>query len=1181
MISLVGGELYQWDTGRIVRVVPDENVKVHEVHFSTKRMDYAYVLKTYIVDGVTYCAIPNIILQQSNRLLCYEVCENSDGEETIANTYFDIIKRNRPEDYVYTEQDHFTIQALSNRVDKLEESSHTHNNKAELDTITEEDLETWRSPVTAAVTGGAQVGTLFEDLEVTTTLAEDASEWTSASSQPFKCTFRPSPGQMVVVKVKDLDVDTITIAKIPPTGYPLGQTIIGNYSVVNSRLKSWYNDADSVPPTPNDAQANSCLVFEDQYYDSEHLTPSLPTCILYTKTPGTYKVTVTTLKHSIGPESVMKMYDVRPSTFAEYGTYANWKDLTKSGKYGLWEVAIKKTNYYNGVYLKEVNGTKYVYVYHSEQKANSDGSFTTVEHTLTYDTATETVACSDTTINPETDVIISVHLDQVISTVPDNATSLGKPSADKVGKMLTTVDLGEGVTDNKWQSRRYEYQWVDAPKGGSADVVKYTEQTLTDEQKAQARTNIDAVSVGTLPDASLTTKGVGYVGFVGSGSDTSNFDYDLYETIGIENEKFCYMPSIRGNFGTKLSVTFLKKNLQYSGGHAKSYLFGSADEDIANSLNLSSKDFPITVTAMNSDYHNPPTWYYLMVTARGRTGKFALKSTESVISSVNQCTSFINPNREELPLTNNYVVSNVDKNGNLWSYRTLNSFAKHNVFSKDTVLYQMTDSKRSIAYIFGSGDETVSSLNLTASNYPVVVTYTGYEIMYNTTPKFSYIITTADGKKGTFTWFVEDNNPSPITWTFEGGGGGNSLFIITPTYDSDTKTWSTDRTWDEVKAALAKSENPNDYAMSLDEGLMLPNALNVLKNSRGEITEVYMGIASVHPIILDENMVPEGFGAAVPAATYVTMFYHANSSVIEFKLADSGEISLPIIRSVMVTKSNNGTLVCDPPNAVELFAELFGANDTASAQFICPLYYNGETYHFETGEKDSSNIVSLYFSTTTNGIYKRLKITQGQNGAADTVVMDKEIELNTKLFLVDFYSGPNHWTSNKTAKEIYDAANQGLMVVNNAYGLILINWNYNKVKDKYNLAFSTSGYTADNLIVAKLSATFVDSSFKGDWEFQSFDCDGIFNVLNDSDIKTGSILSVQAWHDHKPISWNAVDVLTTTNTTAFTPTLDYHPTTKKYVDDSIKAIPVDGTTIKFNEYGQLTLALSNANGVSF
>ena len=34
----------------------------------------------------------------------------------------------------------------------------------------------------------------------------------------------------------------------------------------------------------------------------------------------------------------------------------------------------------------------------------------------------------------------------------------------------------------------------------TADVVKYTEQELTDEQKAQARTNIGAVSVGEVPE---------------------------------------------------------------------------------------------------------------------------------------------------------------------------------------------------------------------------------------------------------------------------------------------------------------------------------------------------------------------------------------------------------------------------------------------------------------------------------------------------------------------------------------------------------------------------------------------------------------------------------------------------------------------------------------------------------
>lgn len=145
MIRLIGGELYQWDTGRIVKVVPDTDVTVHEVHYSTKRMDYAYVLKTYTENGETYCAIPNIILQQSNRLLCYEVCQNSDGEETIANTYFDIVKRNKPEDYVYTATEHFTYVQLENRLDAIEKSFHTHGNKEVLDSITRESIEKWNS----------------------------------------------------------------------------------------------------------------------------------------------------------------------------------------------------------------------------------------------------------------------------------------------------------------------------------------------------------------------------------------------------------------------------------------------------------------------------------------------------------------------------------------------------------------------------------------------------------------------------------------------------------------------------------------------------------------------------------------------------------------------------------------------------------------------------------------------------------------------------------------------------------------------------------------------------------------------------------------------------------------------------------------------------------------------------
>lgn len=121
MVTLIGGDLYQWDTGRTVFIAPDSGYIVHEVHFTTKKMDYAYVVKTYVENGGTYCAIPNILLQQYQDIICYEVRENDAGEESISTTTFDVIKRNRPVDYVYTEPEKYTYKELENRIEILEE----------------------------------------------------------------------------------------------------------------------------------------------------------------------------------------------------------------------------------------------------------------------------------------------------------------------------------------------------------------------------------------------------------------------------------------------------------------------------------------------------------------------------------------------------------------------------------------------------------------------------------------------------------------------------------------------------------------------------------------------------------------------------------------------------------------------------------------------------------------------------------------------------------------------------------------------------------------------------------------------------------------------------------------------------------------------------------------------------
>lgn len=114
MVSLIGGDFYQWDTGRIIIVTPETDAEVHEVHFTTKRMDSAYVVSTYKLDETVLCSVPNIILQQERPVICYEVVRTDEGEMSISETSFNVHKRNKPQDYVYTETEVINYDTLAN-----------------------------------------------------------------------------------------------------------------------------------------------------------------------------------------------------------------------------------------------------------------------------------------------------------------------------------------------------------------------------------------------------------------------------------------------------------------------------------------------------------------------------------------------------------------------------------------------------------------------------------------------------------------------------------------------------------------------------------------------------------------------------------------------------------------------------------------------------------------------------------------------------------------------------------------------------------------------------------------------------------------------------------------------------------------------------------------------------------
>ncbi len=92
MIEIFGTELFQWDTGRSVKVTESE---ADHVHFANKGDSKAVIME--IADGIA--KIPNYLLQTGKQLCVYAV----KNGVTVDRKIFYVKTRERPENYVYEE----------------------------------------------------------------------------------------------------------------------------------------------------------------------------------------------------------------------------------------------------------------------------------------------------------------------------------------------------------------------------------------------------------------------------------------------------------------------------------------------------------------------------------------------------------------------------------------------------------------------------------------------------------------------------------------------------------------------------------------------------------------------------------------------------------------------------------------------------------------------------------------------------------------------------------------------------------------------------------------------------------------------------------------------------------------------------------------------------------------------
>jgi hypothetical protein len=137
-------EFYQWDLDRKL-IVDDE--AVNQVHYCNRTSDCSLVCEVRTEGNLRVVDVPNIILQTDWKVHAYAYDVNYTKHEEL----FNIVKRTKPEDYIYTETEVLNYNTLLERIDEIDENigqeveNYLKENPIEVDLsgyATKEDLET-------------------------------------------------------------------------------------------------------------------------------------------------------------------------------------------------------------------------------------------------------------------------------------------------------------------------------------------------------------------------------------------------------------------------------------------------------------------------------------------------------------------------------------------------------------------------------------------------------------------------------------------------------------------------------------------------------------------------------------------------------------------------------------------------------------------------------------------------------------------------------------------------------------------------------------------------------------------------------------------------------------------------------------------------------------------------------
>lgn len=129
-------DFFQWDSRQSL-IIENYIPLCNQVHFCNGSTSEALVVEVKEENGIRYCDVPNILLQEAGQIRCYTFSINN-GFKTTHESTFNVIARKKPSSYVYEETEVLNYGVLSKRLTDIESKLLWNNIVTELPKPSEE-----------------------------------------------------------------------------------------------------------------------------------------------------------------------------------------------------------------------------------------------------------------------------------------------------------------------------------------------------------------------------------------------------------------------------------------------------------------------------------------------------------------------------------------------------------------------------------------------------------------------------------------------------------------------------------------------------------------------------------------------------------------------------------------------------------------------------------------------------------------------------------------------------------------------------------------------------------------------------------------------------------------------------------------------------------------------------------